>query len=52
MFGDAGHAGIFLDDAFDGAGSKTAEIARSVDGALVFAIVKKSGVRESVRRSR
>lgn len=39
MLGDAGHAGIFFDDAFDAARGEAAEVAGSVYGLLVFAVV-------------
>ena len=39
MLGDAGHASVFFDDALDAARSETAEIAGSVDGLLVFAVI-------------
>lgn len=41
MLGDAGHFGVFLDDAFDRTGSEAAEVAGSVDLALIAAIVEK-----------
>ena len=41
MLGDAGHLGVFLDDAFDRTGSEAAEIAGSVDFAFVAAVVEK-----------
>lgn len=37
---DASFAGVFLDDTFDGAGSEAAEVAGSVEFALVFAVVE------------
>jgi len=41
VFSDAGGAGVFLDNTLDGARSKTAEIARSVYGLGVTAVIKK-----------
>lgn len=32
VFSDAGHAGVFFDDAFDGAGSQTAIISGCING--------------------
>ncbi len=40
MFCDTGHFSVFLDDAFDRAGSEATEIARSVDFVEVTAIIK------------
>ena len=51
MLGDAGHFGVFLDDALDGAGGKTAIIAGGVDGLEVAAIVEKKRV-EGISASR
>lgn len=39
VFGDAGGAGVFFDDTFNGARGETAEVTRGVHGLLVFAIV-------------
>ena len=39
MFSDAGHAGIFFDDALNRTSSETTVIAESVDGASVLAVV-------------
>ena len=39
MFGDAGHASIFFDDAFDRASGEAAMIARSVDGAGILTVI-------------
>ena len=39
VLSDAGHAGVFFDDALDAAWSETAEIARGVDKLLVLAVV-------------
>ena len=41
MLGDAGHASIFFDDAFDRASGEAAMITRSVDGAGILTIVQK-----------
>ena len=43
VLSDAGHAGIFFDDAFDRARGEAAVIAGSVDGASVFTIVQEEG---------
>lgn len=43
MFGDAGHSGVFLNNALDGAGGKAAEVARSIDLAFVAAVVEEEG---------
>ena len=43
MFVDAGSTGVFFDNALDGAGGKTTKIARSVDGAEIFGIIKEKG---------
>ena len=40
VFGDASHAGVFLDDALDGTGGKAAIIAGSVGGGEIFAIIE------------
>ena len=39
VLSDAGHAGVFFDDAFNAAWSETAEVAGSVDGLLVLAVI-------------
>ena len=39
VFGDTGEASVFFDDAGDAAGGDAAEIARLVDGLLVFAVI-------------
>ena len=39
VLSDAGHAGVFFDDTLDAAWGEAAEIARGVDGLLVFTIV-------------
>ncbi len=44
VFGDAGHTGVFLDDALDGAGGEAAEIAGGVDSLLVLAIIEEKRV--------
>lgn len=43
VLGDAGGAGVFLDDAFNGAAGETAIIARGVGGREVFTIIEKEG---------
>ncbi len=44
MFSNAGGAGVFFDDTLDTARGEAAEIARGVNGLLVFAVIeKKSG---------
>lgn len=43
MLGDTGEFSVFLDDAFDRARGEAAEIAGSVDGIEVFAVVEKKG---------
>ncbi len=40
VLGDAGCAGVFLDDAFDRARSEAAEIARSIDGLKIFTVIE------------
>ena len=39
MLGVAGEASVFFNDACDGASRDAAEIARLVDGLLVFAVI-------------
>ena len=39
VLSDASHAGVFFDDALDAARGEAAEIARSVYGLLVFAVI-------------
>lgn len=43
VFGDAGDAGIFLNDALNRTGSKAAKIARGGDGLLVAGVVEEEG---------
>ena len=43
VLGDAGEAGVFFDDAFDGAGGEPTVVAGSVDGILVTAVIKEEG---------
>lgn len=43
VFRDASFAGVFLDDALDGARSEAAKITGGVEFALVFAVVEKEG---------
>lgn len=43
VLGDAGHFGVFLDDAFDGTGGEAAIIAGGVDFIEIAAIIKKEG---------
>ncbi len=40
MLGNAGEAGVFLDDAFDRTSGETAEVARGIDGVEIFAVIK------------
>ena len=39
VLGDAGLPRVFFDHALDGPGGEAAEVARCIDGALVFAVV-------------
>lgn len=43
VFGDTGHFGVLLDDAFDGARGETAVVARSIDGLKIATIIEKKG---------
>lgn len=43
VLGDAGEAGVFFDNALDGAGGEPTVVAGSVDGILVATVVKKEG---------
>lgn len=43
VFGDAGHFGVFLDDAFDRARGETAVVAGSIDGLKIATIIEKKG---------
>lgn len=48
MLSDTGEASVFFNDAFDGTGSEATEIARSIGGLPVFAVIEKKG-RERIR---
>lgn len=50
MLSNAGHAGVFFDDAFDASWSESSEIAGSVGGLLIFAVVEKK-CREGIAAS-
>lgn len=43
IFSNTGEAGVFFDDALDGARGETAKIAGVINGLEVFAVVKKKG---------
>lgn len=43
VFGDAGHFGVFLDDAFDRARGETAVVAGSIDRLKIATIIEKKG---------
>lgn len=43
VFGDAGHFGVFLDDAFDGTRGETAVVAGSIDRLKIATIIEKKG---------
>lgn len=45
VLGDAGLPRVFFDHALDGSRREAAVVARGVDGALVFAVVEKEGVK-------
>ena len=44
VLGDTGHFGVFLDDTLDGARSEAAEVAGSIGGLEIFAIIKEERV--------